>query len=242
MGYGDDYQRLSKYSRETLRGRELDWYNKPETYKQYPPELPRVKLSRPEREGGGPFFQIISGRRSVRRFAPRPLEEKNLSQLLWATQGITMDTGHYQFRAAPSAGALYPVETYVLVSRVEGISPGVYHYDVQNHILTLLREGNLGREMAQAALGQGLVEQAAAVFAWSALVRRGMWKYEQRAYRYFYLDAGHIGQNAALAAVALGLGSCQIGAFFDDEVNNILELDGEKETALYLTAFGYPRG
>jgi SagB-type dehydrogenase family enzyme len=239
MRYGEDFQRLSKYRRDTMRGRELDWDNMPETYKQYPPDLERVELPAYDTEGGAPLFQLLEKRRSVRSFAPRPLDGKILSQMLWAAQGITLDHGQYQFRTAPSAGALYPVETYVLVNRVTGIKPGIYHYDLQNHSLTLLREGDFGRNMARAAMGQGVIEKAPAVLIWSALVRRGMWKYEQRAYRYFYLDAGHIAQNSALAAVALGLGSCQIGAFFDDEVNELLQLDGEKETALYMTAFGW---
>ncbi|MDO9534062.1 MAG: SagB/ThcOx family dehydrogenase [Bacillota bacterium] len=221
-----------------MSGRELDWDNMPETYKQYPPDLKRVKLPEPDMEGGAPLFQLLKSRRSVRSFAPRALDAKILSQMLWAALGISLDAGQYQFRTAPSAGALYPVEMYILVNRVTGINPGIYYYDVQNHMLILLREGEFGRDMARAALGQGIIEKAPAVLIWSALVRRGMWKYEQRAYRYFYLDAGHIAQNAALAAVSLGMGSCQIGAFFDDEVNELLQLDGEKETALYMTAFG----
>ena len=239
MSYGDDFQRLSKYRREILSGRELDWDNIPETYKLYPPDLKRVNLPAPDTEGGAPLYQLLKKRRSVRKFAAKPLDVKILSQMLWAAEGISFDSGQYQFRTAPSAGALYPVETYVLVNRVTGISPGIYHYDVQNHRLTLLRDGEFGKDMARAALGQGVVEKAPAVLIWSALVRRGMWKYVQRAYRYFYLDAGHIAQNAALAAVSLDLGSCQIGAFFDDEVNELLQLDGEKETAIYMTAFGF---
>ena len=239
MGFGEDFQRHSKYRRDTLSGRELDWENMPETYKQYPPDLKRVKLPEPDTEGGAPLFQLLKKRRSVRSFAPMPLDAKILSQILWAAMGISFDSGQYQFRTAPSAGALYPVETYVLINRVTGFNPGIYHYNVQNHTLTLLREGQFGRNMARAALGQVVVEKAPVVLIWSSLVRRGMWKYEQRAYRYFYLDAGHIAQNAALAAVSLGMGSCQIGAFFDDEVNELLQLDGEKETALYMTAFGY---
>ncbi len=239
MKYGEDFQRLSKYSRESLKGSMLDWENMPATYKQYDAGLKRLELSEPETKGGGSLFQLIRERRSVRSFDAKPLEEKTLSQMLWAAQGVTLDTDYYQFRSAPSAGALYPVETYVLVNRIEGVSPGIYNYAVREHMLVLLRKGEFGRDMARAALGQGMVEQAPAVFVWSALVRRGMWKYKQRAYRYFYLDAGHIAQNVALAAVSLGLGSCQIGAFFDEEVNGILDLDGEKETALYMTAFGY---
>lgn len=239
MCFGDDYQRLTKHNRQTLRGRELDWENMPESYKRYPAELQRFELPKPDLSDGGPLFQVMARRRSVRSFAGRALAAKLLSQLLWAAQGITLNTGPYQFRTAPSAGALYPVETYVLVNRVDGFEPGIYHYGVQEHVLTLLREGDFSRVLARAVLGQGMVEKAAVVFAWSALVRRGTWKYEQRAYRYFYLDAGHIAQNVALAAVSLGLGSCQIGAYFDDEVNAVLQLDGEKETALYLTALGH---
>jgi len=144
------------------------------------------------------------------------------------------------FRTAPSAGALYPIETYVIANDVGKLKSGLYHYAIQSHQLERLRDGDLSRSIAMAALGQAICATAPVVFVWTAIVERLKWKYRQRAYRYIYLDAGHIAENLALAAVSLGLGTCQIGALFDDEVNRILDIDGTEETAIYMSVAGSP--
>ncbi|MFO7951472.1 MAG: SagB/ThcOx family dehydrogenase [Bacillota bacterium] len=241
MSYGDDFQRFSKYLRETLQGKRLAWDQKPNPYKEYPADLERITLEEPDRSGGTPLFEVLQKRRSERNYKTRPLSKKELSQVIWAAQGVTRATGYHQFRTAPSAGALYPVETYCVINRVSEMKPGVYHYQVPEHSLALLKEGDYGTELAQAGLGQAMIRDAAFVLVFSALVERAKWKYDQRAYRYIYMDAGHIAQNAALAAVSLDLGSCQIGAFFDQEVNKVIEVDGEEETAIYMTTIGEPR-
>lgn len=128
-----------------------------------------------------------------------------------------------------------------MINRAEGVEPGVYHYEIESHALAQLRKGPFGTAAARAALDQELVERADAVFIWSAVFERCKWKYKQRAYRYIYLDAGHIAQNLALAAVALGLGSCQIAAIYDEEANQLLGLDGEKESVIYMSAVGRPK-
>jgi len=145
------------------------------------------------------------------------------------------------FRTAPSAGALYPVETYLTVHAVEGIEPGVYHYAPEPHELELLRASDYRREVAQGALDQLVAARASVVFVWTAVFPRSKWKYRQRAYRYVYLDAGHIAQNVALAAVALGLGSCQVAALYDGECNALLGVDGVEESTIYMTVVGRPR-
>ena len=149
--------------------------------------------------------------------------------------------GDFGFRTAPSAGALYPIETYLLVNNVSEIHPGLYHYQIKNHCLEQLRLGDFGNEIAQAALDQEMVAKAPIVFIWSAIIQRSRWKYHQRCYRYIYLDAGHIAANLTLCAVDLNLGSCQIGAFYDDELNQILGLDGGEETIIYMSVIGIPR-
>ena len=126
------------------------------------------------------------------------------------------------------------------VNDVEGISPGIYHYSVERHELEQVRKGHLGEELARAALDQGMCATVPLVFVWTAVFERSRWKYGERAYRYVYLDAGHMAQNLALAAVSLGLGSCQIAAAFDDEVNELLGVDGEEESVLYLSVVGRP--
>jgi SagB-type dehydrogenase family enzyme len=169
------------------------------------------------------------------------LDASDLSQLLWASQGITGEVGGFGLRTAPSAGALYPVETYLVIHEVETIDPGVYHYDVEHHQLEQLRIGDFRAQVAHAALDQRMAAQANVVFVWTAVFGRSKWKYKQRAYRYVYLDAGHVAQNLALAAVGLDLGSCQIAALYDEEANELLGVDGVEESTIYMTVVGKPR-
>jgi SagB-type dehydrogenase family enzyme len=239
-GIGDQFQATSKYQRGSLAGGELDWANKPETYKHYPLAL-RLKLSQPQMSGGAAIWEVMAARRSQRRFHDAALTEADLSQLLWAAQGITRQAEGYAFRTSPSAGALYPVETYVVVHEVQGIPAGVYHYAVESHELEQLSAGDYRVPVARVALDQGMAAQANVVFVWTAVFPRSKWKYRQRAYRYVYLDAGHLAQNLALAAVALGLGSCQIAALYDDEANALLGVDGKEESTIYMTVVGRPR-
>jgi len=235
---GDLFQKLTKYDRHAMRRRGMIWPVRPALYKSYP-DAKRVSLPAPAVEGGPGLWEVAARRRSHRTFAAAPLSLQALSQLLWATQGITRRQTGYAFRAAPSAGALYPVETYVVAHRVETIEPGVYHYDVRSHALELINQGDHGDDVARAALDQPMAAQAAAVFVWTAVVDRSKWKYRQRAYRYVYLDAGHIGHALALAAEALSLGSCAIGALYDEEVNAIVGVDGKGETAVYMAVVGH---
>lgn len=239
-GIGDAFQQETKYYRSKLSGGGLDWAKKPEPNKRYD-DAPKMKLEPPWMSGDEPVWETIKNRRSVRRFTGRPVVKAELSQLLWATQGITARYQQFGFRAAPSAGALYPIETYAVVNRVDGLEPGIYHYEVDSHTLDQLRMGSFGEAAARAALDQDMIKKADVVFIWSAIFERSRWKYKQRAYRYIYLDAGHIAQNLALAAVALDLGSCQIAAFYDDEVNVLLGLDGTKESAIYMSVVGRPK-
>jgi SagB-type dehydrogenase family enzyme len=234
-GIGDSFQQETKYKRGHLPAWHLDWTSKPETYKRYP-TAPKVQLEPPKEEGGAPLWGVMRRRRSVRHFKDEPLTKSELSQLLWAAQGITNPESG--FRTAPSAGALYPVETYLVVNLVEHLDPGVYHYAVDRHELEQLRAGDFRIPVAQSALDQEMAYHASVVFVWTAIFARSKWKYKQRAYRYIYLDAGHIAQNVALAAVALNLGSCQVGALYDDEVNALLGIDGTEESVVYVTVVG----
>lgn len=237
-GIGDKYQQLTKYARDAMPRHRLDWSAQPSLEKLYPDAVKTVALSPPETVGGPPLWDVIRVRRSLRSFTREPMTMEELSQLLWATQGTTLEASGYKFRAAPSAGALYPVETYLVVNRVRGLEAGVYHYDAVNGNLRLLKEGDFGSRAAAAALDQPMAEQAAVVFVWTAVVERAKWKYLERAYRYIYLDAGHIGQNLYLAATALGLGCCAIGALYDEEVNKLVGADGMDETVVYMCTVG----
>ncbi len=213
----------------------------PEPYKSYPESTPRTKLPAADFGTHADLWETIRRRRSVRDYSVAfALPLQALSALLWATQGITADAGHYQFRTAPSAGGLYPIETYLMARAVEGLTPGIYHFRPQAFDLEFIRPGNFSQALAQAALGQEMCADAQVAFIWTAVVARSKWKYRQRAYRYIYLDAGHIAQNLYLAGTALGLGVCAVGAFYDDQVNTLLELDGEEETVVYMASVGRP--
>jgi SagB-type dehydrogenase family enzyme len=237
MGIGEQFQRETKYERGNLPGGRLEWDKKPETYKRYPGAA-RLALSQPITAGGAPLWEVIAKRRSVRRYRGEPVTEAELSQLLWACQGITARRATIELRAAPSAGALYPVETYVAVHDVARVGPGIYHYSVPDHALEQLEAGDFRQRVARAALDQRIAATANLVFIWTGVFSRSRWKYRQRAYRYVYLDAGHIAQNVALAAVGLGLVTCQIAALYDDEANDLLGIDGEEESTIYMTVVG----
>ncbi len=234
---GELFQEETRYNRTKMKRHSLDWEHQPEPFKSYPDAV-FFELPVPEKQEGPGLWQILQNRRSQRRFKSQNLTLQQLSQLLWAIQGVTKQQGPYYFRTAPSAGALYPIETYLVISRVDGLELGLYHYAVTRHGLEQLKIGDFAPEAAQAALDQSMIQMAPVTFIWSAIFQRSKWKYLQRAYRYIYLDAGHIAQNLALAAVGLGLGSCQIAALYDDEVNRLIEVDGKEESVVYMSAVG----
>ena len=182
--------------------------------------------------------ETLQHRRSYRRFGEKPLSVKDIAMLLWAGQGITGRSGNFFFRTAPSAGALYPVETYVSVQNVETIGAGIFHFQPADFSLEKMSANFYGDKIAEAALGQSFLKKAGAVFIWSAILRKNFSKYGHRGMRYICMDAGHICQNILLAAEALGLGACPVAAFYDDELNSLLNLDGEEESVIYLAAVG----
>lgn len=230
---GDRYQELTKYSPTRI------WSGarpsrRPSPFKEYGGKQVPLEVELPH----GSLWKSLGGRRSRRTFRGEPISRDDLARLVWAAQGTTARAGGTILRTAPSAGALYPVETYLVINRVVGIDPGVYHYSVEKTALELIKEGSFGKALSEAALGQGMCARAAAVFCWTAVVDRCKWKYAQRAYRYVYMDSGHICANVYLAAEDLGLGFCAMGAFYDDMINELLGVDGVSETAVYLGAAG----
>jgi SagB-type dehydrogenase family enzyme len=237
---GDNFQKETKYVRNQGFGGNLDWSNKPDTYKSYIHNK-IVRLPSEVTEVSATFLDTLQRRRSTRAFSSQPLIKLDLGYLLWASTGIQRIEHGYEFRNAPSAGALYPIETYIGVNNVQDVDRGIYHYNINDHSLEEIKTGNFGNAIAHAALDQTICAIAPVVFIWTAMFNRSKWKYAQRAYRYVYLDAGHIAQNLALAATSITCGSCQVGAFFDDEINSILDLDGEDESVIYLTVAGHPK-
>jgi SagB-type dehydrogenase family enzyme len=198
--------------------------------------MKKIQLAKELLDSGLGVEEAISRRRSQRNFSGRPLSLTELSHLLYYSGGITNRPNG--FRAAPSAGATYPIEIYPVINNINGLEMGVYHYLVAAHELQVIREGDFSSEMARAALGQNVLAQANVVLILSTVFQRTQQRYRERAQRYILLEAGHIGQNACLVATSIGLSTCVIGAFYDQDFNRLLGLDGTKESVLYLIAAG----
>lgn len=198
-----------------------------------PPSSPvgtKIDLPAPSYRGDVSLEQALTERRSVRAFGMDALDLTQLAQLLWAAQGITSDTGK---RTAPSAGALYPLETYVVTA------DGWFRYAPDDHQLEQLGAGDVRAALSEAALGQESVAAAAAVFVIAGVYARTAQKYGDRAARYVHLEAGHAAQNLLLQAVVEGLGAVPVGAFDDAEVQSVLGLSADHEP-LYLLPVGHP--
>ncbi len=193
-----------------------------------------------------PVEDAILSRRSIRSFRDEPLALEELSALLYLTAGISRWTygayglPRFPLRTYPSAGALQPVELYVSVHSVTGLRPGLYHYNPVNHSLEKLKEGDFSRALIDIALGQEHAGRAPVTVIMTVYWARTRWKYGDRAYRYAMLDAGFAGENLYLACAALGLGTCAIGAFYDEELCKLLEIDCIDEIPVLMFPVGRP--
>ncbi|MBI5167446.1 MAG: SagB/ThcOx family dehydrogenase [candidate division NC10 bacterium] len=197
------------------------------------------KLPEPRLEGPLSLEEAIKKRKSVRRFISKPLTLLELSNLLWSGQGIT----HGYMRAAPSAGATYPLDLFAVIGEggVEGVeAAGAYRYHPHEHSLELVRPGDQRASLCSAALGQDFIRVAPLSILITAEPSRTTSHYGQRGIRYIYQETGHVAQNISLQAVTLGLGSVVVGAFYDDEVASTLKLPSGY-SALYLISIGHPR-
>jgi SagB-type dehydrogenase family enzyme len=195
-----------------------------------------VRLPQPVSDGPISLEKALRDRRSLRRFKNSAISLAQLSQLLWAAQGVSGTGGR---RTAPSAGALYPLEVYAVAGMVSGLSVGVYAYDPNRHALRRIAEGDAREDLSSAALGQAPVGSAAAVLVICAVYERTTVKYGERGVRYVHMEAGHAAQNVHLQAAALGLGTVVIGAFDDDGVRKVLRMT-DREHPLYLMPVGRP--
>jgi SagB-type dehydrogenase family enzyme len=195
-----------------------------------------VVLPEPRLNSDVSVEEAIAKRRSIRSYRNEPLTIEQLSQLLWAAQGITDPR---KYRSAPSAGATYPFEVYVVVGNVEGLEGGIYRYDPFNHTLILVRKGDWRRALQKAALDQSWVGRAAVDIVLVAYYSRTTSYYGERGVRYVHMEAGHIGQNIYLQATALNLGTVAVGAFYDDQVAEIVGAGG---VPLYIFPVGVPGG
>ncbi len=189
-----------------------------------------IKLPEPKEKGSTSIEEALNKRRSVRDYKKGPFRLEQVSQLLWAASGKNL----YR-KTVPSAGATYPLETYLVVGEVEGLEPGIYHYFYSSHSLERTKDQDIRNKLSQAALGQRMIEKASINIIIAADYSRTTSHYGQRGIRYVHMEVGHVGQNISLQANALGLGAVMIGAFDDLEVKEVL---GIKEEPLYLIPVG----
>jgi SagB-type dehydrogenase family enzyme len=193
-----------------------------------------IDLPQPQYDSEVSLEQSLLERRSVRSYSGQPLTLQEISQMLWAAQGITDPAG---FRTAPSAGGLYPLELYIVAGDVEDLAAGVYHYQPDGHQLAKTADGDKRAELSKVALEQEWVEEGAVDFVFTAVYERTTGKYGERGIRYVHMEAGHAAQNLCLQATALGLGAVTVGAFYDDRVSQLLNLPAN-EQPLYVIPVG----
>ena len=193
-----------------------------------------IVLPEPSLKSNVSIEEALKARRSTRYYGQGGLSLKELSQLLWSAQGITNERG---YRTAPSAGATFPLELYVVVHEVEGLSPGFYKYHIPSHKLEKLFETDVRQALSDASHGQPMLVSAAANIVFTGIFERTASRYGDRAVRYVYNEIGHASQNVHLQAVSLNLGTVVIGAYIDEDVNRILKMP-ENESVLYMMPVG----
>ncbi|QUL98977.1 MAG: SagB/ThcOx family dehydrogenase [Candidatus Fermentithermobacillus carboniphilus] len=214
------------------------WYR---AFKKYP-HKPRVTMEVPAPSASPGLEEVIQRRRTIREFSGESLSLEELARLLYFSNGITakVRSGDIELplRASPSAGALYPIELYPVVFSVTGLEEGVYHYNVEDHVLEFLRPGDYREALYEASHRQEMLLLSSVLIVMTAIFGRTKIKYGERGYRYVLLDAGHLAQNLYLESTAQGLGCATIGGFLDDEVNGLLGVDGLLESAVYMAVIG----
>ncbi len=196
-----------------------------------------VNLPDHDRTGSVTLERALSERRSVRDFQDTPIDIETVSQLCWATQGISEESR--QLRTAPSAGGQYGLDTYIAVGNVNGLDAGLYRYAPGGHELVLQEHGDIRLSIAEAALGQQWIADAPVVFLIVGVPERLAYPYRDRAERYTLLEAGHAAQNLALQAVARALATTVVGAFSDSELRELLGVP-ERHVPLYVIPVGSP--
>ena len=197
---------------------------------------PDITLPQPAFKGDMSVEEAIRMRRSVRDFQDTPLSLEQVSQLLWAGQGITEGFK----RAAPSAGATYPLTLYLVVGEdsVHRLASGVYEYAPRTHSLHLVKPGDFRQRLASACLGQTFIQDAPVNIVIAAEYERTTARYGERGIRYVHMEAGHVGENIYLQAGALGLGTVVVGAFLDVDLAEVVDLP-EEQVPLYVMPVGY---
>ncbi len=187
---------------------------------------------------GASLYTALKHRRSQRSYSPKRMPIQELATICWAACGVNERIGKADLRTSPSAGATFPLELNLIVNNVIDIEPGLYNYRPAQHVLELLALKDMSEDTAIAMSNQGFIARAAVVLIWSAVIGPIESRYQKRAFRYIYLEAGHQCQNALLIAYSLDLSACPIGAFYDQEVANLIGIDKDEETPIYAASFG----
>jgi len=199
-------------------------------------DLPmKVKLPEPDTSGRSHIEELIAKRRSVRKYADRELSKSVISRFLWAAQGISSEDG---LRTSPSAGALYPLEIHVVAGEGSELESGTYRYVPDEHTLVQEITGDVREKLSKAALSQPMIKNAPVSIVISAVYPRITGKYGKRGLQYTHMEAGHAAQNVYLLGVELGIGTCAVGAFEDEEVRKVLKLPANEEP-LCILPLGY---
>lgn len=246
--------RFRYFLKDTVR-QTIDFYNTdqnrgiapPPLEKSVPAGAQRIELIPAEKLydiSSVNVFNAIANRRSRRAFNPLALTLKELSFLLWATQGVRKiaapDTA---FRTVPSAGCRHALETYLCVFNVAGLEEGIYRYlPLEHQLLLVLQPAHLSSRLAEAALGQEFVGKSAVTFVWTAIPYRMEWRYDIAAHKVIALDAGHVCQNLYTACEAIHAGTCAIAAYHQELMDGLLGIDGTEEFTIYLAPVGKVKG
>ena len=193
-----------------------------------------ISLPQPTKTGRLSLEEALTTRRSIRQYSPKALTLNEVSSILWAGYG----KNKWERKTSPSAGALYPIFLYIVVGKVENLEKGIYLYNSDRHTLTKVSQEDTRSQLALAALSQSWLSQAPLVIAICARFEITTSKYGKRGIRYVYMEAGYVSQNIYLEATSLGLGTVTVGAFYDEEVKKILNIDQEP---LLLMPIGNPR-
>jgi len=215
----------------------------PPMEKPCPDNTDRITLPGPEQWEHIPSANLtaaIGNRKSHRVYLKQSLALEELAYLLWCTQGLRGKIIHgHAYRNVPSAGCRHALETYLAILNVDGLDPGMYRYLPLSHQLVFeFSDGLLPEKMVTASLGQAYPGKSAVTFIWTAIPYRMEWRYDLAAHKVIALDAGHVCQNLYLACEAIGAGTCAIAAYDQEEMDELLGLDGEEEFAIYITSVG----
>jgi SagB-type dehydrogenase family enzyme len=231
MNEGQDFFRKSSYS----KGDEVQRLT--EEMAEAPKILGTTNLPAHTTDTG--LSRLIAKRRSKRLFLDKPISIEQLSYLLWATQGITGQKGEAKLRAVASAGNRHCFNTYVITNRIEGLKKGIHLYDPDNNSLGLVKDGDFSKEMLEFYFDQKMIVDCSAVFIWTAVTAKMTMRYALRGYRYMFIDAGHVGAHFQLACEDVGLGSCNMAAFYDWELAKTLNINPELELPIYIAVAGW---